>query len=240
MSSSPCFLDPIVIPLIRGRTLLDVGCGYGRWGCLVHTNYWETQGGQPMEVDGLDAFLPNVGLCQQKGVYRKVWHQRLPGPIVESGGRWDTVLASEILEHLDEESIPEVLDELERVAIRRIICTTPNWPAHRGGSDTLVGYNEFEAHRTYIPRDYFIERGYRLIGAGFGNPTHPLVGAVHGMQGDWKSALEILPRLLPELAHTIVAYLDLDTEETEPEKESEKESKRESEKESAKESGSGA
>lgn len=213
MSSSPCFLDPIVIPLIRGQTLLDVGCGYGRWGCLIHTNYWETEGGQPMEVDGLDAFEPNVALCQRRGVYRKVWHQRLPGPLE---GRWDTVLASEILEHLDEQDVDAVLDSLERVATRRIICTTPNWPHYRGGSDTRVGYNQFEAHKTYVPREYFLERGYQLIGAGFGDPTHPVVSAVQAMQGTWKSALEILPRLLPELAHTIVAYRDVEDPSPEP------------------------
>lgn len=207
MSSSPCFLDPIVIPLIRGKTLLDVGCGYGRWGCLVSTNYWETQGSAPMEVDGFDAFLPNIALCQSKNVYRKVWHQQLPSPIQ---GKWDTVLASEILEHLSEEDVPGVMEALEQAATGRIIFTTPNWAYYRGGGDTIVGYNEFEAHKTHIPREYFLERDYTVIGAGFGNPTHPVVGAFSVMQGDWKGALEILPRLIPELAHTIVAYKDLD------------------------------
>jgi SAM-dependent methyltransferase len=210
MSSSPCFLDPVIIPLIRGKTLLDVGCGYGRWGCLIATNYWETAGGMPMEVDGLDAFEPNVELCQKKSVYRKVWLQRLPSPLE---GSWDTVLASEIIEHVGEDDVPAVLEALERAARLRIIFTTPNWPYFRGGGDTIVGYNEFEAHRTYVPREYFLERGYTIIGAGFGNPAHPLTQAVGPMQGDWKNALTSLPLLFPELAHTIVAYKDLDGEE---------------------------
>jgi hypothetical protein len=205
MSSSPCFLDPIVIPLIKGKTMLDVACGYGRWGGLVHTNYWETEGGAPMEVDGFDGFEPNVELCQRKSVYRKVWHQRLPSKLE---GTWDTVLVCEILEHLDEDDIPGILDTLESVAAQRIICTSPNWPYFRGGSETIVGFNELDAHKTYVPRGYLEERGYEIIGAGFGNPEHPLVQATHGMRGDWKRALEFLPRLLPELAHTIVAYKD--------------------------------
>lgn len=207
MSSSPCFLDPVVIPLLRGKTLLDVGCGYGRWASLVSTNYWETESGEPMEVDGFDAFLPNVALCLKKNVYRRVWQQQLPSAL---SGRWDTVLASEILEHLDEEHVPEVLETLEKAAKRRIIITTPNWAYFRGGGDTIVGYNEFEAHKTYIPRDYFLERDYTVVGAGFGNPTHPVVNAFRSMQGDWKNALELLPRLIPELAHTVVAFKDVD------------------------------
>jgi FkbM family methyltransferase len=206
MSSSPCFLDPIIIPLIKGKTMLDVGCGYGRWGGLVHTNYWETVGGEPMEVDGLDAFEPNVALCTQKNVYRKVWHQQLPGTL---SGSWDTVLACEVLEHLDQQDVEQVLDALERVATQRIICTSPNWPYFRGGGDTIVGFNEYEAHKAYVSRQRLVERGYTIIGAGFGNPEHPVVRAVHEMKGDWKMALELLPRLLPELAHTIVAYKDV-------------------------------
>lgn len=207
MSSSPCFLDPIVVPLIRGKTMLDVGCGYGRWGCLVHTNYWETVDAAPLEVDGFDAFEPNVGLCQGRGVYRRVWHQQLPSAI---DGRWDTVLACEILEHLEQDHVDGVLAELERVAARRIICTAPNWPYYRGGSETIVGFNEFDAHKAHIPREVFLDRGYRLIGAGFGNPYHPVVQAMQSVEGEWKAALEFLPRLLPELAHTIVACRDLD------------------------------
>jgi hypothetical protein len=163
-----------------------------------------------MDVDGFDAFEPNVELCKKKNVYRKVWHQQLPS-VLE--GTWDTVLVCEILEHLDEADVPGVLESLEAAATQRIICTAPNWPYFRGGGDTIVGFNEFEAHKTYIPREYFAERGYQLIGAGFGNPEHPLVRAVHGMEGQWKSALDVLPRLIPELGHTIVAYKDLDAEE---------------------------
>lgn len=207
MSSSPCFLDPIVIPLVRGKTLLDVGCGYGRWGHLLQSNYWETQDTEPMEVDGLDVFEPNLALCERGGAYRRLYHHELPEPIGE--GRWDTVLACEVLEHLEQDQVEPVLADLEAHAGLRIICTAPNWPYYRGGSDTIVGFNPYDAHKAHLPRELFLDRGYQIVGAGFGNPRHPLVQVLHGMQGDWKRALEILPRLLPELAHTIVAYRDV-------------------------------
>ena len=41
MSSSPSYLDPIILPLIIGESVLDVGCGYGRWGNLIQSNFWE-------------------------------------------------------------------------------------------------------------------------------------------------------------------------------------------------------
>lgn len=209
MSSSPCFLDPVIIPAVRGATVLDVACGYGRWGCLLHSNYWETSGGAVLEVDGFDAFPQNVALCQQKGVYRRVFQHQLPAPLA---GAWDTVLACEILEHLEGDDVAPVLDLLERLATLRVICTAPNWPYFREGGQTRVGYNPFEAHKTFIPREFFLDRGYRVFGAGFGNPTHPVVRALQlsDPQGAWTGAREVLPRLVPELAHTLVAIKDLD------------------------------
>ena len=72
MSSSPTFLDPVIIPLIVGETVLDVACGYGRWGNLIQSNFWEAGLNKPPEVDGFDGFLPNVEFCSNKNCYRKV------------------------------------------------------------------------------------------------------------------------------------------------------------------------
>ena len=147
MSSSHCFLDPVIIPAVRGATVLDVACGYGRWGCLLHSNYWETSGGAVLEVDGFDAFPQNVALCQSKGVYRRVFQHQLPAPLT---GAWDTVLACEILEHLEGDDVAPVLEQLERLATLRVICTAPNWPYFREGGQTRVGYNPFEGGKQAV------------------------------------------------------------------------------------------
>jgi 2-polyprenyl-3-methyl-5-hydroxy-6-metoxy-1,4-benzoquinol methylase len=204
LSSSPLYLDPVVLPLIRGETVLDVGCGYGRWCMLIHTNFWEAGLQMPPVVDGLDAYAPNVEFCAQHGYYRRVWQQELPSPLE---GQWDTVLACEFLEHLRQDDVEEVVDLLESVARQRVVFSTPNFPDFRGGGETIVGFNEFEAHRSYVPREFFRRRGYRLLGGGFGNPRNPLVRGLTRL--GLASSLHSTVRLLPRLAEAVIAVKDV-------------------------------
>jgi SAM-dependent methyltransferase len=203
VSSSPTYLDPVVIPLVVGETVLDVACGYGRWGHLIQSNYWEAGYYSPPVVDGFDAFAPNVEYCAAQDCYRHVWQQELPSPLE---GAWDTVLACEIIEHVHD--YEQVVEILERVATRRIIFTTPNWPAFRGGLGTRLGFNEYEAHKSYVPRTFFEQRGYRVRGAGFGRPTSYFVKVMRKLGA--KPLLQGLPTILPSLAESIVAVKDFD------------------------------
>jgi hypothetical protein len=210
MSSSPAFLDPIVLPLIRGECILDVACGFGRWGCLLRTNYFEWGLSTPPAVDGLDAFEPNVDYVRKLGVYRNVWQAELPCVLPRRA--YTTILASEVIEHLPMEAVEETLAEFESAALERVIVTTPNCECLRGGSDTFLGRNEFEHHLSYVPAKLLRQRGYQIFGAGYGNPrtlsvkfmTHLL--RLFGVR-DF-GVFDSLSKKLPSLAHTIVAVKD--------------------------------
>ena len=206
MSSSPTYLDPIVIPLITGETVLDVACGYGRWANLIRSNFWEAGLESPPQVDGFDAFENNVTFCRGQGSYRSVWHQKLPGPLE---GKWDTVLACEIIEHLPPEHVAEAFEVLEAAANKRVIFSTPNFSNLRGGLDTLCGYNDYEAHLSYVPRTEFLRRGYKVIGAGFGNPESLITRALWKLDPRTVFWFQSLSRLFPSLGHATVAYKDI-------------------------------
>jgi 2-polyprenyl-3-methyl-5-hydroxy-6-metoxy-1,4-benzoquinol methylase len=204
VSSSWSYLDPVVLPLLEGETVLDVGCGLGRWGTLIHTNYWEAKLDHPPAVDGFDGFAPNVDYCRRHGAYRRVWEQLLPDRL---DGEWDTVLAVEIVEHIAQDAVFDVIDELERVARRRIVISTPNSPHLRGGLDTPVGFNALEAHVSYVSAHELRRRGYEIRGVGFGryNSRLALTAKRYGL----RPALTTIPFRLPALAETIVAYKDV-------------------------------
>jgi 2-polyprenyl-3-methyl-5-hydroxy-6-metoxy-1,4-benzoquinol methylase len=207
MSSSPTFLDPIVIRLLLGDSVLDVGCGYGRWGSLIRSNFWEASLAAPPTVDGIDAFGPNVDMCLKQGCYRKVWQHVLPQSIE---GKWDTVLACEVIEHVPQADVDRSFAVLEASAQRRIIISTPNFPDYRPGGETLTGINDYEAHRSYVSRDEFSRRGYTIVGAGFGNQSIELTQAIIKFNPSLVETLQSLSRAFPVLAHTIVAYKDMD------------------------------
>ena len=207
MSSSPTFLDPIVIKLLLGESVLDVGCGYGRWGSLIRSNFWEASLAAPPKVDGIDAFGPNIDMCLTQGCYRRAWQHVLPQPIE---GTWDTVLACEVIEHVPQPEVDRTFAVLEGAARRRVIISTPNFPDYRSGGATLTGINAYEAHRSYVSRDEFSRRGYTIIGAGFGNPANELTQAIRHFNSSLIETLQSLSRAFPVLAHSIVAYKDMD------------------------------
>jgi len=204
MSSSWSYLDPVILPLIAGESVLDVGCGMGRWGALIETNYWEARLESAPAVDGCDAFEPNVEHCRQRGAYRRVWVQTLPSPL---DGRWDTVLACELIEHIPQVRVAETLDLLEGAAVKRVIVSTPNSALYRGGSDTPLGFNELEAHVSYVPAELLKRRGYRIYGAGFGRYNSRL--ALRAARWRLRRSLVSLPYRIPAIAETIVAVKDL-------------------------------
>jgi SAM-dependent methyltransferase len=204
VSSSWSYLDHAVLPLLVGASVLDVGCGMGRWGTLIETNYWEAKLPAAPVVDGLDVFAPNVEHCRRRGAYRRVWAHTLPDALE---GRWDTVLAGEVLEHLPADAIEAALEVIERAARRRVILTTPNGPAFRGGHDTPTGFNPFEAHISAVDAPFLRRRGYVVRGVGFGRYDSRL--AVMAKRYRVRTSLTFAPWRLPRIAETLVAYKDL-------------------------------
>jgi SAM-dependent methyltransferase len=200
VSSSPSYLDPVVLRLLVGESVLDVGCGYGRWCHLIKSNYWEAGLARPPVVDGFDAFEPNVERCRRDGCYRRVWHQVLPSEIE---GRWDTVLAVEILEHLPQEIVETVVERLEEVAARRVVLTMPRnaMVGARGGVEQPEGFNEYEAHKSSLPISYFRDRGYTVRGAGLAQKLLERLRLT--------ATLTSATFRFPRLAATIVAYKDV-------------------------------
>ncbi|OGV61540.1 MAG: hypothetical protein A2283_13700 [Lentisphaerae bacterium RIFOXYA12_FULL_48_11] len=165
MSTSPLCLDSYVIPNVEGDCFLDVGCGYGKWGFLLK-KYRGVDSGRTCHIAGIDIFAPHVESLRRQGIYDELVvgdATRLP----YADQSFDSVLACDVLEHLEKEQGMRMMQELKRVARICVIVSTPNFECLRLGAQTQDGFNEYEAHKSVWTYPGFCSLGFTtVIGVG--------------------------------------------------------------------------
>ncbi len=167
MGYSPLELDPVVLPLVEGTTVLDLGCGYGHWGHLLRTHYHSEDPALAAQVTGVDIHEGNVAFCRATGVYRVLECADAVEFLSRQAARtFDTIVATELIEHLPKESGERLLAEAVRVAARVVILSTPNWEYLRPGAMTMTGFNEYEHHVSAWTAREFRRRGFVVRGVG--------------------------------------------------------------------------
>lgn len=167
MGYSPLELDPVVLPLVAGRTVLDLGCGFGHWGHLLRTHYHSDDPALRARVTGVDIHDGNIAFCRSTGVYDEL----VAGDAVEfiascDAASFDTIIATELIEHLPKQVGLRLLEEVIRVAAQVAVLSTPNWAYLRPGAMTMTGFNEHEHHVSSWTASEFRRRGFTVRGVG--------------------------------------------------------------------------
>jgi len=163
-TSDPSAL-PLIIQLIQNatpRTILDVGCGYGKLGVLVR-EYLEpssSEGKQlrTLRVDAVEVFQNYLGPLHA-AVYDSVYLGDVRK--LEILGAYDLVILADVIEHFTRE---EGLLLLSRV--QKYLITTPAGEYPQGA----VYGNEHERHLSrWFPKDFKTSQivGSVLVGWNF-------------------------------------------------------------------------
>jgi hypothetical protein len=80
---------------------------------------------------------------------------------------FDSVLAAEIIEHIEKPLGNLLIEEAERVSRKTVIITTPHFVRRRGGHLCPEGFNQNEQHVTSWNIKELRSKGYRVYGVGF-------------------------------------------------------------------------
>jgi len=161
------FLAPIYIkcPLIyygiitraigkNGRKLLDVGCGDGSLAKALNLN-------KNFKLTGVDIFEQYLKKARKTGLYEKLIKADVRNlPFKEE--KFDVVFCAHLIEHLTRKEGLNLIGQLEKVAIRRVVFVTPVGFFPQDEYDE----NPYQEHKsTWWPED-FKKRGYKVIGQG--------------------------------------------------------------------------
>lgn len=141
---------PDVIPSVlykamamKPLTVLDVGAGHGKWGVLL-TEYLKYWGGYSPVIDAAEPFVGYQSPAW--GSYRQVFKRDVM-ELLGLFGRYDLVLACDVIEHLTREDGERFLAAIQK----RYIVTTPGYWNPQGAS---FG-NERERHVSrWAPDDF--------------------------------------------------------------------------------------
>lgn len=143
----------------RPRSVLDVGCGCGKWGALLR-EYLDPraaagQGRRRARIDAVEGFAGYVGPLHH-AVYDHVYVGRAP-EILAGLGPYELVLAVDVLEHFPQRAGAEFVAACRRLG--PVLLTTPAAPVPQGA----VHGNDLERHRSSWSRQDLAALGARRV-----------------------------------------------------------------------------
>ncbi len=144
------FLKFISIYLNGCRSIMDIGCGPSPY--LTKINKYEF-------VCGIDAFFKVCDIVSKNQIYNQVINAKVPF-IPLKNKSFDAVVLFQVLEHLEKNEGYRFIQQVEEIAKKMIIITTPNGFVKQEPYDN----NPFQEHKSGWVIDEFHKLGYYVYG----------------------------------------------------------------------------
>jgi len=134
-------------------SLLDVGCGFNSPVSSLRQ--------RPKYMVGIDGFAPAIEESRAKGIHEE-YHRM---PLLEIGNKFkpesfDCILASDVIEHFTKEEGISLIEQMERIARKKVIIYTPNGFLPQGEE---YG-NPMQRHLSGWTAREMERLGYRIVG----------------------------------------------------------------------------
>lgn len=198
--TSPPGLGHLVVAHVVGSSVADVGCGSGVTGYLLRsawqfTGSWYQEGiTTPTRLVGIDWSASTIDALGRFNPYDELLLAGAAGiPLPDAAV--DTALSMENLEHLLPVEVPVALDELARIASRRVVISTPApWAATNVGflttelaeaqaDDEPMGHAEYLTllgylHKSSVTPEQMIRAGFECGFNRLGAPDVTQYGSI--------------------------------------------------------------
>jgi SAM-dependent methyltransferase len=138
-------------------TILDVGCGKGEPMQFINRN-------KNLYVIGLDLFKPYLRTCKKLKVHDDLILCDLRALPLRNKVA-NVVICTEVLEHLTRVEGVQLIENLEKIACKQVIITTPVGEYEQ----TEYDFNPYQVHRWIWTPGEFWQFGYRVRGVGLRN-----------------------------------------------------------------------
>lgn len=137
--------ESAVLSLVQGKTVLDCGCGIGRWGYLLRN--------KGFTVVGFDIKKSNLLEAKKYSKYQDLLLASASCPPFKDDA-FDCLTAIELLEHLPKEQGGQFLHEIKRITRQKIVLSTPS-----GFFEALCDLPE-EIHQAGWVKEELEEQGF--------------------------------------------------------------------------------
>jgi ubiquinone/menaquinone biosynthesis C-methylase UbiE len=139
------------------NSFLDCACGYGKWGFL--TAFWLKLTGRQGYLVGCDIWLPYLEYCREHRIYDDQIRCDVRA-IPFRAKSFDVVYACEVLEHLRKSEGRKFIEQVHRIAVKKLIVTTPNGMYPQNAHFA----NEFQKHRSAWVSSELQQMGFKVVG----------------------------------------------------------------------------
>jgi SAM-dependent methyltransferase len=149
------FLNVLETEVAGNESLLDIGCGYNPPLKQVTSRVKRSV--------GIDAFQPSIDKAKKANTHTEFILADVMTYLEQiETGSYDVVMALDLIEHLEKERGYWLMEQMERIARRKVIIFTPNGFVPQRPYDN----NPWQEHKSGWSWSEMKEAGYRLFGFG--------------------------------------------------------------------------